>query len=62
MLNFSQSAAFGRRFPKQKFYEYLEVATEVRWLFVERVKMITWAYKISPQTMNIAPRPAAPGD
>ena len=62
MLNFSQSAAFGRRFPKQKFYEYREVATEVRWLFVEQVKMITWAYKISPQTMNIAPRAAGPGD
>lgn len=55
MLNFPQSSAFGRRFPKQKFYEYLEVATEVRRLFVEQVKMITWAYKLSSQTMNIAP-------
>lgn len=55
MLKFPQSAAFGRRFPKQKFYEHLEVAPEVRRLFVEQVKMITWAYKLSPQTMNLAP-------
>lgn len=55
MLDFPKSTAFGRRFPKQKFYEHLDVSAEVKRLFVEQVKLITWANKLSPETMNIAP-------
>lgn len=55
MLDFPKSTVFGRRFPKQKFYENLDVSTEVKRLFVEQVKLITWANKLSPETMNIAP-------
>ena len=55
MLDFPKSTAFGRRFPKQKFYENLDVSAEVKRLFVEQVKLITWANKLSPETMNIAP-------
>lgn len=55
MMDFPKSTVFGRRVPKQKFYEHLEVAPEVKQLFVEQVKLITWANKLSPQTMNIAP-------
>lgn len=55
MLDFPKSTAFGRRFPKQKFYENLDVSTEVKRLFVEQVKLITWANKLSPETMNVAP-------
>ena len=55
MLEFSKTTAFGRRFPKQKFYEKLDVSPEIKRLFVEQVKLITWANKLSPETMNIAP-------
>ena len=55
MLDFPKSTAFGRRVPKQKFYENLEVSAEVKRIFVEQVKLITWANKFSPETMNIAP-------
>lgn len=55
MLDFPKSTVFGRRFPKQKFYENLDVSPEVKRLFVEQVKLITWANKLSPETMNIAP-------
>ena len=55
MLDFPKSTAFGRRFPKQKFYENLDVSAEVKRLFVEQVKLITWANKLSLETMNIAP-------
>lgn len=55
MLNLPQSTAYGRRFPKQKFYENLDVSPEVKRLFVEQVRLITWANKLSPNTMNIAP-------
>ena len=52
---FPNQRLFGRRFPKQKFYENLDVSAEVKRLFVEQVKLITWANKLSPETMNIAP-------
>ena len=55
MLEFPKTTAFGRRFPKQKFYENLDVSPEVKRLFVEQVKLITWANKLAPETMNIAP-------
>ena len=55
MLQFPASTQFGRRIPKQKFYEHLDVLPEVRQLFVEQIKTITWTNKLSPQTMNIAP-------
>lgn len=55
MLEFPKSTVFGRRFPKQKFYENLDVSAEVKRFFVEQVKLILWVNKLSPETMNIAP-------
>lgn len=54
MLKFPASTQFGRRIPKQKFYEHLDVLPEMRQLFVEQIETITWTNKLSPQTMNIA--------
>lgn len=54
MLNLPKSTEFGRRIPKQKFYEHLDVSPEVKRLFIEQVKLITWANKLSHQTMNLA--------
>lgn len=55
MLSFPSSTAFERRIPKQKFYQNLEVPAEVKRLFIEQIKLITWANKLSAQTMNLAP-------
>lgn len=55
MLQFPVSTQFGRRIPKQKFYQNLEVAPEIKRMFVEQVRLITWANKLSPETMNLAP-------
>ena len=55
MLNFPKTTEFGRRIPKQKFYENLDITAEVKRLFVEQIKLITWRNKLSAQTMNIAP-------
>lgn len=55
MLNFPKTTEFGRRIPKQKFYEHLDVTPELRRMFVDQVKLITWQNKLSAQTMNIAP-------
>ena len=54
MLTFPESTRYGRRVPKQKFYEHLDVSSEVKRLFVDQLKTITWAYKLSAQTMNLA--------
>ena len=55
MLNFPKTTEFGRRIPKQKFYEHLDVTPELRRMFVDHVKLITWQNKLSAQTMNLAP-------
>lgn len=54
MLELPKTTEFGRRVPKQKFYEHLDVSSEVKRLFVEQIRLITWSNKLSPQTMNIA--------
>ncbi len=55
MLRLPKSTEFGRKIPKQKFYSHLDVSPEIKRLFVEQIKLITWANKLSPQTMNLAP-------
>ena len=54
MLGLPKTTEFGRRITKQKFYEHLDVSSEVKHLFVEQIRLITWSNKLSPQTMNIA--------
>ena len=53
MLELPKTTEFGRRVPKQKFYEHLDVSPEVKRLFIDQIKLITWANKLSPQTMNL---------
>ena len=55
MLKFPESIAFGRRIPKQKFYENLDVSPEIRRLFVSQIRRVVWENKLSVQTMNISP-------
>ena len=43
----------GRVVPKTKFYEKAKVSTRVREAFVSEVERITWAHKLSPQTLNL---------
>lgn len=54
MLTLPSTTEFGRRIPKQKFYENLDVPTDVKRSFVEQIKSITWANKLSPQTVNVS--------
>ena len=54
MLNLPSTTAFGRRIPKQKFYDNIDVSPEVTRLFIDQIRLITWAHKLSAQTMNLA--------
>ena len=55
MIQFPKSTVFGRRVPKELFYKNLDVKPEIKRLFIDRIKRITWANKLSPETMNLAP-------
>lgn len=55
MIQFPKSTAFGRRVPKELFYKNLDVKPEIKRLFIDQIKRITWANKLSPETMNLAP-------
>lgn len=54
MLDLPKSTEYGKRIPKQKFYENLSITPELRRVFVERIYQIVWQNKIAPSTVNIA--------
>lgn len=54
MIQFPKSTAFGRRVPKELFYKNLDVKSELKRLFIDQIKRITWANKLLPETMNLA--------
>jgi hypothetical protein len=53
-------AAVGRPVAKSKIYAYAKPTGALRALFVEQVESITWAYKLSPETINLPAKPAVP--
>lgn len=55
MFGFPKTTEYGRRIPKQKFYENLEISPGLKRVFVEQIKLIYWRNKLAPTTMNIAP-------
>ncbi|EPM1881257.1 DUF4391 domain-containing protein [Morganella morganii] len=50
---FPDKAKFGRVVPKNKIYEHSAASAGLKSLFVEQVDQILWAYKLSPNTLNI---------
>ena len=53
-------AAVGRPVAKSKIYAHAKPTAALRALFVEQVESITWAYKLSPETINLPAKPAVP--
>ena len=54
MLDLPKSTVFGKRIPKQKFYDNLSVTPQLKRVFVEQINLIIWQYKIAPTTINIS--------
>ena len=54
MLNIPKSTEFGKRIPKQKFYENLNVSASLKRVFVEQIRYIDWRNKIATSTINVA--------
>ena len=60
LYRWPEAAKFGRRVPKEKFYEHGTVSTAVREKFINDVQRITWAYKLAEATINLPSTPAVP--
>lgn len=53
MLGLPAATEYGKRIPKQKFYENLTVLPSLKRVFVEQIKLIYWRNKLAPSTLNI---------
>ena len=53
MLGFPASTEFGKRIPKQKFYEKIDISPALKRVFVEQIKLINWRNKLAASTLNI---------
>lgn len=53
VINFPKQAYFGKLVTKTKIYEHTQPSARVKKLFVDEVEKIEWAYKLSPETINI---------
>lgn len=54
MLELPKSTEFNKRIPKQKFYDNLTVSPALKRSFVDQIRIIYWANKIAPSTVNLA--------
>ena len=54
MLGLPATTEFGRRIPKQKFYENLTVTPALKRVFIDQIKLIYWRNKLAPTTLNIS--------
>ena len=54
LYQFPKPTAFGGTVPKSKIYKYTGANTKLKECFVRDIDKIIWAYKLSPQTINIS--------
>ena len=54
VVGFPQATEFNNRFPKQKFYENLDVSPALHRMFVDQIKLVYWRNKLAASTLNIA--------
>ncbi|WP_303995340.1 DUF4391 domain-containing protein [Megamonas hypermegale] len=53
MLDLEKSTEFNKRIPKQKFYENMDVTSELKKKFAEQIRIIYWKNKIASTTINL---------
>ena len=54
MFGFPASTEFGKRIPKQKFYENIDITPALKRVFVEQIRLIYWRNKLAATTLNLA--------
>ncbi len=55
LFAFPPNAAFNRVIPKTKFYEHAKPTPTLKGKFVSDISQVVWSYKLSPETINLAP-------
>ncbi len=55
LFAFPPNAAFNRVIPKTKFYEHANPTPTLKAKFVSEISQVVWSYKLSPETINLAP-------
>jgi hypothetical protein len=51
---YPEKALVNRTIPKTKFYEKASITKTVKDAFIKQIQNIVWAYKLSPETINIS--------
>jgi hypothetical protein len=54
IYQYPQKAFVNRQIPKTKFYENANINKSVKDAFISQIQQITWAYKLSPETINLS--------
>lgn len=54
IYQYPQKAYVNRPIPKAKFYENANITKAVKDAFISQIQQITWAYKLSPETINLS--------
>jgi hypothetical protein len=54
MLQLPKSTEYGKKIPKTKFYQNLNLPNKVRQQFIDEIETIIWQNKIAPDTISIA--------
>ena len=54
MFDFPASTEFGKRIPKQKFYENIDITPMLKRVFVEQIRLIYWRNKLAATALNLA--------
>ncbi|WNY28924.1 hypothetical protein MmiEs2_11370 [Methanimicrococcus stummii] len=53
LLNLPETTIYGKKVPKQNFYENPSMTPALKRLFIDQVHSIVWQNKISPFTVNV---------
>jgi hypothetical protein len=54
IFQYPEKAYFNRTIPRTKFYENANINKSVKDAFVSQIQQIVWAYKLSPETINLS--------
>ena len=54
MFGFPASTEFGKRIPKQKFYENIDITPDQKRLFIKQIHSICWQCKLAATTLNLS--------
>ncbi|MGP5578247.1 DUF4391 domain-containing protein [Corynebacterium flavescens] len=54
LYHWPSAAQFGRRVPKEKFYEHASVNTALRERFIAEIDHVIWAYDLAQTSINLA--------